>query len=50
MTTLPNIAQTTTTPVGTMTGATQGGSNTGNPGNSTGDLTSLITYMGILED
>src|SRR6266540_5368297 len=36
VTTLPNIAQTTTTPVGTTTGATQGGSSTGNPGNSTG--------------
>src|SRR6266498_591870 len=36
VTTLPNILQTTTTPVGTTTGATQGGSNTGNPGNSTG--------------
>src|SRR6266498_2910383 len=34
--TLPNILQTTTTPVGTMTGATQGGSGTENPGNSTG--------------
>src|SRR6266498_3545473 len=36
VTTLPNILHTTTTPVGTTTGATQGGSNTGNPGNSTG--------------
>src|SRR6266540_3961776 len=36
VTTLPNRLQTTTTPVGTTTGATQGGSNTGNPGNSTG--------------
>src|SRR6266542_1867418 len=36
VTTLPNILHTTTTPVGTMTGATQGGSSTGNPGNSTG--------------
>src|SRR6266542_274063 len=36
VTTLPNILQTTTTLVGTTTGATQGGSNTGNPGNSTG--------------
>src|SRR6266498_2085045 len=36
VTTLPNILQTTTTPVGTTTGATQGGSGTGNPGNSTG--------------
>src|SRR6266542_4212386 len=36
VTTLPNILQTTTILVGTMTGATQGGSSTGNPGNSTG--------------
>src|SRR6266540_527412 len=36
VTTLPNILQTPTTPVGTTTGATQGGSGTGNPGNSTG--------------
>ena len=36
MTTLPNILQTTTTPVGTTTGVTQGGSSTGNSGNSTG--------------
>src|SRR6266542_61167 len=36
VTILLNILQTTTTPVGTMTGATQGGSSTGNPGNSTG--------------
>src|SRR6266540_4136148 len=36
VTTLPNILQTTTTPVGTTTGATQGGSGTENPGNSTG--------------
>src|SRR6266508_3749182 len=36
VTTLLNILQTTTTPVGTMTGATQGGSSTRNPGNSTG--------------
>src|SRR6266540_3467475 len=36
VTTLPNILQTTTTPVGTTTGVTQGGSSTGNPGNSTG--------------
>ena len=36
VTTLPNILQTTTTPVGTMIGTTQGGSGTGNPGNSTG--------------
>ncbi len=35
MTTLPNILQTTTTPVETMIGATQGGSSTGNPENST---------------
>src|SRR6266540_1291501 len=35
VTTLPNILQTTITPVETTTGATQGGSNTGNPGNST---------------
>src|SRR6266508_610439 len=34
--TLPNISQITTTPVGTMTGTTQGGSSTENPGNSTG--------------
>ena len=36
VTTLPNIAQTTTTLVGITTGATQGGSNTGNSENSTG--------------
>src|SRR6266508_3429639 len=36
VTTLPNILNTITTPVGTTTGATQGGSSTGNPGNSTG--------------
>src|SRR6266540_2436870 len=36
VTTLPNILRITTTPVGTTTGATQGGSSTGNPGNSTG--------------
>src|SRR6266498_2807378 len=36
VTTLPNILNTTTTPVGTTTGAIQGGSSTGNPGNSTG--------------
>src|SRR6266508_25991 len=36
VTTLPNILNTTTTPVGTTTGATQGGSSTGNPENSTG--------------
>src|SRR6266508_4514452 len=36
VTTLPNILNTTTTPVGTTTGATQGGSSTGNSGNSTG--------------
>src|SRR6266540_6508447 len=36
VTTLPNILQTTTTPVGITTGATQGGSSTGNPRNSTG--------------
>src|SRR6266542_621599 len=36
VTTLPNILNTTTTPVGTTTGATQGGSGTGNSGNSTG--------------
>src|SRR6266542_3434796 len=36
VTTLPNILNTTTTPVGTTTGATQGGSGTGNPGNGTG--------------
>jgi len=36
VTTLPNIAQTTTTLVGITTGATQGGSSTGNSGNSTG--------------
>src|SRR6266540_2722811 len=36
ITTLPNIGQTVTTPVETTTGATQGGSSTGNPGNSIG--------------
>ncbi len=36
VTTLPNILQTITIPVGTMTGATQGGSSIRNPGNSTG--------------
>src|SRR6266542_1155201 len=36
VTTLPNILNTTTTPVGTTTRATQGGSGTGNSGNSTG--------------
>ncbi len=35
-TTLPNIRQMGITPVGTTTGATQGGSNTENSGNSTG--------------
>ena len=35
MTTLPNILQTTTTPAGTTTGATQGGSSIRNPENST---------------
>ncbi len=34
--TLPNILQTTTTPVGITTGVTQGGSSTGNPENSIG--------------
>jgi len=36
VTTLPNILQITTIPVGTTTGAIQGESNTGNPGSSTG--------------
>src|SRR6266498_2611755 len=36
VTTLPNILQTTTTPVGATTGVTQGGNSTGNPGNSIG--------------
>src|SRR6266498_2564272 len=36
VTTLLNILNTTTIPVGTTTGATQGGSSIGNPGNSTG--------------
>ena len=36
VTTLPNILQTTTIPMGTMTGATQGESSIENPGNSIG--------------
>ena len=45
VTTLPNILQTTTTPVRTITGVTQGGSNTGNPGNST-----VLTFSTLNED
>src|SRR6266508_4614689 len=41
VTTLPNILNTTTIPVGTTTGATQGGSGTGNSGNSTGGFNFL---------
>src|SRR6266498_1551253 len=49
VTTLPNILQTTTTPVGTTTGATQGGSSTRNPENSTGGFNFFNNLYGNTE-
>ncbi len=49
VTTLPNILQITTTPVRTTMGATQGGSNTGNPGNSTGGFNFFNNLYGNTE-
>src|SRR6266496_2714116 len=49
VTTLPNILQTTTTPVGITTEATQGGSSTGNPGNSTGGFNFFNNLYGNTE-
>src|SRR6266498_2802087 len=47
--TFPNVLNTTTTPVGTTTGATQGGSSTGNPGNSTGGFNFFNNLYGNTE-
>ena len=47
MSTLPNILQTTTTLVGTTTGATQGGSSTENPESSAGRFNFFNNLYGV---